>query len=468
MVQRPLRGPAQRRGQDADRRHPLVVDGLLHEHAEYEQAENRAVGVRRQGIDRRDGVLVAQIVEGDDYQAHERRHGHMDSLAGAGEPVLVLLLVGLKDVDGEGRRQRSQSGAGGGVGRRDKAQDEEDADDYGHLAVEGHHAEEFVALLGARQALAVHIDNQQRAEHQEQGDDEELNDTADNHVLLALSRILAGQVALHHVLVEAVGGDGHEHTGEELLPEVGRLHGVVEEEHLRLVVVPDAAGHLAEVEAQVGGHEVDAQNHGHDQAETLQCVGPDEGLHAALDRIEPDERDGDDYIEDERNMQRSEHKQLQNRADDEETHGGAEHLRDKEEPRAGAVGRAPEALLQVTVDGDEILLIEQRHQHESYHEVAYDKAQNHLQVGVALGGDHARHRDESYAGNRRADHGEGHQRPGSLALAGKERGIVAPARGEVRHEHQQAEIADDGQDNYQCFQFLRHLNGVLEIVEMNF
>ena len=306
-------------------------------------------------------------------------------------------------------------------------------------------AEDFIGFLRHGGAAAVEENHQQCAEQQEQGDDEELKNTADNHVFLRLLRVLAGEVSLHHVLVEAVDGDGHEHAGQELFPEIGALLGVVEEEHPRGLVLLDGADHLAEREAEVLRHEIDAQNHRHDEAEALEGIGPDEGLHAALHGVEPDEGDGDDDVEHERDVERREHQQLQHGTDHKEAHGRAQNLRDEEQPRARAVGVGAETLLEVAVDGYEVALVEQRHQQEGYHEVAHNEAEHHLEVGVALGGHHAGNGYERYARDGGTDHGEGDHRPGGLTVAGEECVVVGAARGKPRHYHQQDKIARDGQ-----------------------
>ena len=54
-------------------------------------------------------------------------------------------------------------------------------------------------------------------------------------------------------------------------------------------------------------------------------------------------------------------------------------------------------MAEIAVDGDEVALVEHRHQHEGYAEIAHDEAQHHLKVGISLGGHHARNRDEGAA-----------------------------------------------------------------------
>ena len=447
----PLREPRQGRGRQAHDGDEAVAHGAAEREAEDEQAQDGAVGVAGEGVDCADGVLVAHIVEYDDDKTHYRRHAYVHALACARKGVVGLGLVCAEDVDGEARGERGQRRAGSRVGGGDEAEHEEDGYDGGHGRVGRHHAEDVVALLGQRDAVALQEDGEQRAEHQEQRHDEELGYAADYHVFLRLAAVAAREVALHHILIEAVGCHGHEYAGHELLPEVCSGHGVVEEEHLRAGVRTDGLHHVAEAQSEVAGHEIDAQHYARNQAEAFQRVGPDQSLDATVDGVEPNQGDGEGHVDDERNAQRVEHEQLEHRADYEEAHGGAEHLAGEEEPRARTVGAPAEAFLKVAIDADELAAVEERHEHEGYHEVSHDEAQHHLKVGVALGHDHAGNADEGDAGDHGPDHGEGYHGPGSRAAACEECGVVGSARAQTAHEHQQQKIGRDGKDDdYGC------------------
>ena len=244
----------------------------------------------------------------------------------------------------------------------------------------GHHAENIVALGGMLHSLAIHKDNEEGTQKEEEGYDEELCDTAYEHVLLALSAVAAGEVALHHILVEARGGDNHEHAGKELLPEVCALLGIIEVEHTRGGVVGYGRCHFAEGEAQIGTYEVYAEYHRHYEAEALEGVGPYKGFDAALHGVEPYQGYGDNDIEHEGYVQGREHKVLQHGADNKEAHCGTKHFRHEEEPRSGLVGGAAEAFFKVAVDRYEVALVEHRHQHKGYHGISDNEAEHHLQV----------------------------------------------------------------------------------------
>jgi len=138
--------------------------------------------------------------------------------------------------------------------------------------------------------------------------------------------VVAGKIALHHVLVEAGGGDCHENTGKELLPEISAFLGVVEEEHARGRMVGDGRGEFAERVAEVAGYEIDAQHNRHYEAEALDGVGPDKGFNAALHCVEPNERYRDNDIEYKWYVQRPEDKQLKHGANHKEAHRSPEHL----------------------------------------------------------------------------------------------------------------------------------------------
>ena len=205
--------------------------------------------------------------------------------AGASQGFVVLLLVGLQDVDGERGGQRGQRRAGSRVGRGNQADDKDHAEQHWHTLAEGYRTEQLVGLLGHGNAVSLHVHGKQRTQNQEQGDDDDLQEDTHDEVLGRLIGIFAGQAALHQVLVEACRGDDHEDAGDELFPEVSALLGIVKEEDPRRVVARHGLAQAAQVVSQTLGDKVDAQHHRQDEAETLQRVGPDNGLHTTLQRI---------------------------------------------------------------------------------------------------------------------------------------------------------------------------------------
>ena len=269
-----------------------------------------------------------------------------------------------------------------------------------------------------------------------------MRDGADNHVFLRLLEVLAGKITLHHVLVEPCHCNHHEDSGEELFPEVCALLGVVEEEHARGVVACHGTYKSGKIIAQSLGYEHDAQHHREHKAERLERIGPDNRLHTALLSVEPDESDGKNHIHHKRNTERGKHKALEHHAHHIEAHCRAEHLRDEEEPCAALVGHCPEALLKVAIDGDEVALIEHRHEHIGYSYVAYNEAEAHLQIRETLAHHHARNRDECDARNGGSHGGKCHYIPRHTAITGKETCVVALASGKIGHKEKKNEIAD--------------------------
>ena len=71
----------------------------------------------------------------------------------------------------------------------------------------------------------------QCAQHQEQGNDDDLQEDAHDEVLGRLTGVLAGEAALHQVLVKTCSGDDHKDAVNKLFPEVGAFLGIVKEEY---------------------------------------------------------------------------------------------------------------------------------------------------------------------------------------------------------------------------------------------
>ena len=108
--------------------------------------------------------------------------------------------------------------------------------------------EQVVATLVYAHLGGKHVE--EHAEHEEQQVDEKLAHDAHDHVLLRVAVVLAVEVTLHHVLVEACRGYHGEHAGEELLEEEASVVDVVEEEYAAVVAAEDGACDVGEAEVE--------------------------------------------------------------------------------------------------------------------------------------------------------------------------------------------------------------------------
>ena len=119
-------------------------------------------------------------------------------------------------------------------------------------------------------------------------------------------QVLARQVFLHHVLVQARHGDGGEGAGEELLPEEALVRGVVEVPDAGHRTLSDDSAEALEIEPQGVADEDDGQDDGADHAQGLQHVHPDQGLDSAPEGVEPDDAHRQQDVDEERYAQRTE------------------------------------------------------------------------------------------------------------------------------------------------------------------
>ena len=101
----------------------------------------------------------------------------MDPLAGLLE-ALLLLLLRTQDVDGKGGGEGGQRRAGCGEGCRHETDDEEDPDDLREEVTSSEEGENLVAALRQLDAHLLSVGVEQHSEHEEEGDDEELEDRA--------------------------------------------------------------------------------------------------------------------------------------------------------------------------------------------------------------------------------------------------------------------------------------------------
>ena len=246
----PLHERTQYGGCHGDERHPPVADAAAREDAEKEHAQNRAVGVAGDFVDEVDNAVVGQVLERQDDTRHTGGHQDVDPAAHAGETPIVAEFRALQNVDGERSRQSRERRTGGRIGARYQSDDEQHGDSCGQPSVDGDQREYPVALGGNLHAVALHVEVEQHAEHQEEEDDENLADGCQADIFLRVARRGAAQVALHHVLIESRHGDQQHDARRKHLPEIAVRSRVVEEKHLRIGRRGDLAGHFGQGHAQ--------------------------------------------------------------------------------------------------------------------------------------------------------------------------------------------------------------------------
>ena len=354
----------------------------------------------------------------------------------------LVMTLDTKYIHAERGGQGGQGTAGSRVGRSDEADDEQDADNHREVRARSQISKHIVTLqTGEVNLLLCRVGIEQVAQYEEQTDDEDLQHGTGNHVLLALTEILATQSALHHILVKAGGGNDEEDTCEKLLPKERRLLGVVEEERASHVAVRQA------LQAHAVAHDKeDTQGDRQDEAAGLQEVSPHNGLDAATERDKIDHGGGEHSIEPERDTQGLEHQNLQHGAHDEQTDTGTKHLAHEEDPGTGLIRSRGETVVEVLVDTGEVELVEQRDKHVGNQNLSDGEAQHHLHIGERSALHHTGYADEGHAGDSCADGGHSHQCPVVLAVAGVETCAIRLTACDVRHRKQNGEIGEDGNE----------------------
>jgi len=209
----------------------------------------------------------------------------------------VLFVAEAQEVVAEGGGEGGEGAVGTGIAGGHHAQHEH----YGRegAEMEGDGGEYLVAHHGAGlvdgqwKAGDFGIGDKGGAKAEEEDVDHDEEQAAGEDVFLRVAQVFAGEVLLHHVLVEACHGDGDEHAADDLFPEV-LAGGGVGFEDAGVAVLGRALEQLgvADVELFEYGH------HGHqggqEQEGGLQQVGPHHGLHAAAEGVEEDDGNEDD------------------------------------------------------------------------------------------------------------------------------------------------------------------------------
>ena len=326
----------------ADDGHQAVAHAATREEAEGEESEQGTVGIADDGVDGVDERRAACGAEQEDEDDEEQAYREVGALA--------QRLVGgpLADVDAVARRQRRQ----GRVGRRERGGDDAEREEDGHRRArsldEG--GQKLVALGGQPRPAALSQLGQQHAEGQEQEVGRQEGQPIAAHVFLGVAQRAAGQVLLHHVLVEPRHDDDDEGAAEQLFPEIRAAGPVVEDEDAAAPVGHDGLQGFAEVETQLTHDHIYNKEERGEETRRLQHIGEHERAHPTPPRIEPDERHHRHGVDPEGHAEGVEHKRLEDHADDVELDGRPHQLRQQEEPSAAEVGAAPQTLTQVGID----------------------------------------------------------------------------------------------------------------------
>ena len=235
---------------------------------------------------------------------------------------------------GEGGEGRVGTGEGG----RHDAHGEEHHHPLAQLSRCGEHGQQFIACGGERCALLCGQQGKEHAEAEEEQIGRHEGESIGAHVLLCVAQCLAGQVFLHHILVQARHHHNDEDTAEKLFPKILPRHPVVEHEHAAALIGHDGLHGLTGREAQLAHHLQDDENEGGEHAQRLEGVGPHQRLDATAARVEPNEGHHHHHCEGEGHAIAVEHEALQDDAHHIEPCSGPCHLGEHEEGSSRGIG----------------------------------------------------------------------------------------------------------------------------------
>lgn len=293
---------AEDRDADGDDRHEPAArlrDLPLGEHAEGEKTQNRAVGVGSHHEDDADERVVVVVGHNQDDHQKECRDDQMHDAA----DVDLLLLCGktLLDVEqvvaNRGRERREGAVRAGETGGNEP-EDKDQCTDLAQVVERDFRIDAVSRELADIHAVVLREDQQHAAQQQEQQVDHHQDAGERKHIALRLPQRSAGEVLLHHVLIQTRHGDGDEHAAENLLQEVAVVAPVGVEDRAAVGAVLAHRGHLrpniAERAAHVLHDDDNRNNQRANQKRGLQHVRPHHRLDAAAERIEQDDSDHHD------------------------------------------------------------------------------------------------------------------------------------------------------------------------------
>ena len=404
-------------GDDRDEPAVRTRDLPLGEDAEGEQAQNRAVGVGGHHEDDADERVVVVLRDNENHRQEERGDDQVDDAA----HVDLLLLRGearldVEKVIADGGREGREGAVRAGEARRDESEHE---DQRTHLAqvVEGNLWIDAVSReLADIHAVVLREDEQHAAQQQEEDVDDHQDTGEREHIALRLPQRLAGQVLLHHILVQTGHRDGDEHTAENLLQEVAVVAPVGVEDSAAVGAVLAHGGHLRPDVAERAAHITHNHHNRNDQCANekrgLQHIGPHHGLDAAAERVEQDDGNHHDGRRPNRDIPAVEDKDLQHKNHQIHAQCRSQQSRQEKKQCARLVCLVADALAEVFVNGGHVETVIERQQQQPDDDVAEDVAEDHSQIGELGGINVAGHRHERHARQRTANHAVSHHKPG--------------------------------------------------------
>ena len=351
------------------------------------------------------------------------------------------------DVDAIARGERCQGRVGTGERGRHDADGEEHHHDVSQPSRRREQGQELVARRRDGYALLSCELHQQHAQAHEQQIGRYEGEAVGTHVFLRITKVLAGEVLLHHVLIQPRHHDNDKDAAQELLPEVLLRQPVVEHEHAAMPVVRNGRHRLRHIQVELAHHMEEDKNQGRKHADGLERVRPHQCLDAAAPRVEPDQRHHSHDRQRKRHAELIQDEPLEDDADHIEPHGSPRHLRKEKEGCSRLIGAHAQTLLQIRVDGGKIQPVVYRQKHKGHEEITDDETQAGLHVGHAGMLHHARHAHEGNTRDARAHHAEGHHIPRRPPVGPVESVVVSTANRHPAEEQQDGEICQNGEND---------------------
>ncbi len=106
------------------------------------------------------------------------------------------------------------------------------------------HEHHVVAFSGQGHTHLARQQHQQHAKSKQKQVDGKESKAIGAHVFLRVTKRLAGEILLHHILIQARHHDNHEHAGKKLLEEVLRTGHIREDKYARMAVGCDGTDSL--------------------------------------------------------------------------------------------------------------------------------------------------------------------------------------------------------------------------------
>ena len=231
------------------------------------------------------------------------------------------IVLTAQQIDAATRGERRERAVGRTESRGDNAQREGNNHPRAERSATHQLRKQGVGLFGQRDALRRTKGVEQNTQSEQQRVDGQKGQAVETHVFLRIAECAAGEIFLHHVLIQS-GHDNDDENAREKLSPKGLRTRHIPLQHTTHGAFAHGRPHALHVESHPCGDCPQRSAECQEQHQTLKGVGIEESRLSATMRVEPNEQQGDGGGQGEGDAERCRHEGVQHQSGHIQAGGG--------------------------------------------------------------------------------------------------------------------------------------------------